>query len=401
MGQSDPDWSMWLDPSVTLGQASTATDIHLGSAGSTYLLDSPLTLGPDVFANFSSSGPVEIEADVTTNGGGIRSATGFDVGGAHAVAARSLADVLRLDPAVSSAIQQQQVSDQNQAHIIFTQIQAEERKAQTERWQIQSDLQSKIHELSAAVTVNQARLTERIQSAIAQYIAGSTIEGDTAFLGDMYVGAFARSNGTEVVDVVGDFATRPFASLNFELAGLTPGDGHDQLYVDGDFTFDDFTIIGIELTDDENGELFIPEFGDEFDLIVADSIEFAAVAPVIDERLPSELAFYLGTVELPEGGEVLRAFTVFNPLSPCDFNTDGAVDFADFLMLADVFGHPAEEVGIRFDKDRSGSVDFPDFLRFASEFGTDNVTSVPEPASILLFVSIVCLAERRQRRNHV
>jgi hypothetical protein len=48
-----------------------------------------------------------------------------------------------------------------------------------------------------------------------------------------------------------------------------------------------------------------------------------------------------------------------------DFDTSGAVDFADFFLFADAFG-TAE---VRFDLDESGSVDFGDFFLFADNFG--------------------------------
>ena len=54
-----------------------------------------------------------------------------------------------------------------------------------------------------------------------------------------------------------------------------------------------------------------------------------------------------------------------NPLS-ADFDTDGRVDFQDFLLFAEGFG----SVDLRFDLDHSGRVDFADFLAFARIFGT-------------------------------
>ena len=55
---------------------------------------------------------------------------------------------------------------------------------------------------------------------------------------------------------------------------------------------------------------------------------------------------------------------VASHLSP-DFNTDGKVDFTDFLSFAAAFGSSNPD----FDLDQSGKVDFPDFLIFARSFG--------------------------------
>lgn len=48
-----------------------------------------------------------------------------------------------------------------------------------------------------------------------------------------------------------------------------------------------------------------------------------------------------------------------------DFDGNGSIDFADFLMFAEAFGTS----DIRFDLDLSSRVDFGDFLIFAESFG--------------------------------
>jgi hypothetical protein len=48
-----------------------------------------------------------------------------------------------------------------------------------------------------------------------------------------------------------------------------------------------------------------------------------------------------------------------------DFDRNGLVDFADFLMFADAFGGTDP----KFDLDGSGVVDFGDFLIFVGNFG--------------------------------
>lgn len=70
-----------------------------------------------------------------------------------------------------AAILQQQVSDQLQAQNIMTQIGAEQRKSQMQRWQINSELQTKIHSITAKVTVNKAKMADKAMNAIIQYIS--------------------------------------------------------------------------------------------------------------------------------------------------------------------------------------------------------------------------------------
>ena len=59
---------------------------------------------------------------------------------------------------------------------------------------------------------------------------------------------------------------------------------------------------------------------------------------------------------------------VVQPLSveaKSDFNRDGTIDFADFLLFVSAFGSSEAQ----YDIDRNGAVDFPDFLLFVSVFG--------------------------------
>ena len=59
---------------------------------------------------------------------------------------------------------------------------------------------------------------------------------------------------------------------------------------------------------------------------------------------------------------------IVQPLSveaKSDFNRDGTIDFADFLLFVGAFGSSESQ----YDIDRNGAVDFPDFLLFVSVFG--------------------------------
>lgn len=56
---------------------------------------------------------------------------------------------------------------------------------------------------------------------------------------------------------------------------------------------------------------------------------------------------------------------------PGDFNEDGTVDFADFILFATHYGQSNAQIDfdVRFDLDGDGRVDFADFLVFAAAFG--------------------------------
>ena len=72
-------------------------------------------------------------------------------------------------------------------------------------------------------------------------------------------------------------------------------------------------------------------------------------------------------------GAVFALFCIFSPItlkaSLPDFDGNGKVDFADFLLFVAVFGQSAVGQNAIYDLDASGTVDFGDFLIFVSAFG--------------------------------
>ncbi|MCE2435999.1 MAG: hypothetical protein J4F29_24255, partial [Candidatus Latescibacteria bacterium] len=72
-------------------------------------------------------------------------------------------------------------------------------------------------------------------------------------------------------------------------------------------------------------------------------------------------------------GAVFALFCVFSPItlkaSLLDFDGNGKVDFADFLLFVAVFGQSGVGQNAIYDLDASGTVDFGDFLIFATAFG--------------------------------
>lgn len=70
-----------------------------------------------------------------------------------------------------AAVLQQQLSDMQQARTIHTQIAAEARKSEMQRWQIAAELQTKIHAITAEVTVNKAKMSDKAFNAMKSYIS--------------------------------------------------------------------------------------------------------------------------------------------------------------------------------------------------------------------------------------
>ena len=99
-----------------------------------------------------------------------------------------------------------------------------------------------------------------------------------------------------------------------------------------------------------------------------------AVQVSLDE--PSGLSIGpTGTVYIADtGNDRIRQLTIIFPEPPpptnggdrsADFNNDGRVNFADFVLFARAFGS-AEAA---FDLDGDGRVNFTDFVLFARAFG--------------------------------
>ena len=70
----------------------------------------------------------------------------------------------------------------------------------------------------------------------------------------------------------------------------------------------------------------------------------------------------------PDREHTLTTTGIVQPLSveaKSDFNRDGTIDFADFLLLVSAFGSSES----KYDIDGNGTVDFTDFLMFVQVFG--------------------------------
>ena len=113
-----------------------------------------------------------------------------------------------------AAILQQQQSDMLQAQNIFTQMGAEARKSQMQRWQINSELQTKIHEITAKVTVNKAKMADKAMNAMDDALSLNALSFDL----DMAMAQYLQSH----------FPGEPINRNNYALAYRNVGRIEDR-----------------------------------------------------------------------------------------------------------------------------------------------------------------------------
>ena len=79
---------------------------------------------------------------------------------------------------------------------------------------------------------------------------------------------------------------------------------------------------------------------------------------------------------------IIPSLTDAQTKSP-DFNNNGTVDFADFILFAGAFGSETSADLDIFDLSNNGIVDFEDFLLFAADFGKAIQPPVSEEAQLI------------------
>ena len=126
--------------------------------------------------------------------------------------------------------------------------------------------------------------------------------------------------------------------------------------------------LTVDLTLDGDGSLSARQVVIPNGSVQSEPIEVTADQPVtvrvsgVTELPPS----YQGVKTVP--GQPLRLFA---PAPTPDFDGDGTVDLADFLLFVGAFGlsRGDEDYNARYDLDGNGSIDLGDFLIFVEAFG--------------------------------
>jgi arabinogalactan endo-1,4-beta-galactosidase len=109
-----------------------------------------------------------------------------------------------------------------------------------------------------------------------------------------------------------------------------------------------------------------------------------------------------------QNGNLLPAASAFEqfiaPILPGDYNRDGTVDAADYIVWRKSLGQTGQDLAA--DGDQSGEVDLVDYDFWRTHFGQTAATlsttrSVPEPMTLVLLVITVSVIRLRSFRNAV
>lgn len=180
------------------------------------------------------------------------------------------------------------------------------------------------------------------------------------------------------------------------IVGMRAGD-ESRVYVNGELA----DIISLREGYDLSGMSQIPSYigvgasaaSDPIGALEKWYVGFIDEVAIWDEALSDEFI-----VNLAGGAPILEDIE-----NPGDFNMDGQVTLADFLIMADNFNEkfPIAESFAKGDASRDGRIDLSDFIILRAAFGGAGepaAASVPEPSGVCLAMfGLLALASRRRR----
>jgi hypothetical protein len=216
----------------------------------------------------------------------------------------------------------------------------------------------------------------------------NTVSGNGSFTGGgtaVFLASLSPGNSPGSISFGGDVALVGGSSLNMELFSDTPATGYDQIDVAGTLSIGG--ILSVALIGG-----FMPAIGSSFNLLDWGTLEgtFSAI------NLPALATGQWDTSQLYTTG-VLSV--IASPLGG-DYNDDGAVDAADYVLWRK--GGP-----LKNEVDNPGTVDEADYAAWQARFGTSaggggqqaRRGNVPEPASAALMLLAAIATSQSVRRR--
>jgi hypothetical protein len=200
--------------------------------------------------------------------------------------------------------------------------------------------------------------------------------GTVNFEGDLKPGSSPAQ-----VNFAGDVAFGPGATLEVELGGTTPGSQHDKLSIAGDVSLDGALEVSLINS-------FTPIAGQSFNILDWLGTRTGAFSSL---TLPTLAGLAWDTSQLYTDGVLAVAVAGL----PGDFNDDGTIDAADYVVWRKTGGPPGDYSTWQenFGRTLSGNGSSSAFSPPPSALGS----TIPEPASLIaLLIATLVLSIRRQ-----
>ena len=231
-----------------------------------------------------------------------------------------------------------------------------------------------------------------IQTSSSLRIEGGTLSGSGLVVGGVNNtgGVVAPGASAGLLQISGAYSQSASAGLVIELGGTVRGDEYDALDVGGSLS--PGGTLQVELI----GE-FAPETGNTFHILNWDTLTGSTFNAVELPELTGRKAW--DTSDLYDTGEI----SVIGMLDG-DTDTDWDVDSVDLANFVAVFGTDGDRYT---DFNEDGRVDLADFVLQRANFGAgagapeanDETIATPEPATmVILGLGVLGLMRRRRRR---
>jgi arylsulfatase A-like enzyme len=192
-------------------------------------------------------------------------------------------------------------------------------------------------------------------------------------------GNFSPGASPAISTITGNYVQQPTGKLTIEIGGTTPGNGFDQVLINGTAVLGG--TLQVNLLDG-----FVPQVGNSFEFLRAFGGLTGTFANASFSGMPG-ITWRLAYEPL-----AVRLFVDAVTSLPGDFNLNGIVDAADYSLWRHSFGATGANPA---DADGNGVVDNDDYAIWRSNFGrtitapaTGSTVGVPEPGTA--FPAILC-----------
>jgi hypothetical protein len=209
-------------------------------------------------------------------------------------------------------------------------------------------------------------------------------------------GTVSPGSSPGILEVEGDYEQDATGVLEIEIGGNVAGSEFDLLSVTGSATIAGTLQLVIV---NAGGGFSLPSIGNPVAFLTATGGVSGAFQNAGNLRAVAGGSLVSWSLT-PSGNGLSVAATSITPLADGDYDGNGFVDGADYVVWRKLAGG----IDLAADGNRDGVIDGLDYNVWRSHFGTSGpasatMTSIPEPTSVLALVVAVLLIVRRRSHN--